>query len=203
MSPAGWVAIGALWVVVLALAVTVLALARQIGVLHERLQPVGALSLQKGLQAGEPAPDITVDTLGGPALRIGGRNGRGADTLVMFVSPTCPICKTLLPALRAIRRREAPPVEVVLASDGPRAEHEAFVAAESLEEFPYVLSERLGLAYGAGRLPHAVLLDPFGTVRATGLVNSREHLDSLFEAKDRGVGSLQEFLERSARREVA
>lgn len=203
MSPAGWVAIGALWVIVLALGLTVLALARQIGVLHERLQPVGALSLQKGLKAGEAAPEIAVETLAGRPLRIGGRHDGGADTLVMFVSPTCPICKTLLPALRAIRRREAPPVVVVLASDGPRTEHEAFVAAERLEEFPYVLSEALGLGYGAGRLPHAVLLDPAGTVRATGLVNSREHLDSLFEARDRGVASLQEFLERSARRDVA
>lgn len=203
MSAAGWVAIGALWVVVLVLAVTVLALARQIGVLHERLQPVGALALAKGLQAGTPAPVVTVETLAGRALTIGGPNVRGSDTLVMFVSPTCPICKTLLPALRAIRRRETPALEVVLASDGPRAEHDAFVTTESLQEFPYVLSEQLGLSYGAGRLPHAVLLDALGTVRATGLVNSREHLDSLFEAKDRGVASLQEFLERSAPREVA
>ncbi|MBL8988513.1 MAG: redoxin domain-containing protein [Gemmatimonadetes bacterium] len=203
MSVAGWLAIGALWVLVILLGLTVLALARQIGVLHERLQPVGALALPKGLAAGEPAPEIAVETLTGQPLRIGGAHPRGAETLVMFVSPTCPICKSLLPALRAIRRRERPPVEVVLASDGPKAEHLAFVAAESLEEFPYVLSERLGLGYGAGRLPHAVLLDPAGTVRATGLVNSREHLDSLFEARDRGVGSLQEYLERSARRDVA
>ncbi|MDX2058505.1 MAG: hypothetical protein SFV24_11940 [Gemmatimonadales bacterium] len=203
MSVAGWLAIGALWILVILLGLTVLALARQIGVLHERLQPVGALALPKGLAAGEPAPEIAVETLTGQSLRIGGAHPRGAETLVMFVSPTCPICKSLLPALRAIRRRERPPVEVVLASDGPKAEHLAFVAAESLEEFPYVLSERLGLGYGAGRLPHAVLLDPAGTVRATGLVNSREHLDSLFEARDRGVGSLQEYLERSARRDVA
>jgi len=203
VSVAGWLAIGALWVLVILLGLTVLALARQIGVLHERLQPVGALALPKGLAAGEPAPEIAVETLTGQPLRIGGAHPRGAETLVMFVSPTCPICKSLLPALRAIRRRERPPVEVVLASDGPKAEHLAFVAAESLEEFPYVLSERLGLGYGAGRLPHAVLLDPAGTVRATGLVNSREHLDSLFEARDRGVGSLQEYLERSARRDVA
>ena len=201
MSLGGWIAIGALWVVVLALGLTVLALARQIGVLHERLQPVGALALPTGLKAGEPAPEIDVVTLAGQTLRVGGRNPGGTDTLVMFVSPTCPICKSLLPALRAIRRRERPPVAVVLASDGPRAEHEAYVAAESLAEFPYVLSERLGIAYGAGRLPHAVLLDGAGTVRATGLVNSREHLDSLFEARDHGVASLQQFLEE--RREVA
>ena len=201
MSLGGWIAIGALWVVVLALGLTVLALARQIGVLHERLQPVGALALPTGLKAGEPAPEIDVVTLAGQTLRVGGRNPGGTDTLVMFVSPTCPICKSLLPALRAIRRRERPPVAVVLASDGPRPEHEAYVAAESLAEFPYVLSERLGIAYGAGRLPHAVLLDGAGTVRATGLVKSREHLDRLFEARDRGVASLQQFLEE--RREVA
>jgi hypothetical protein len=31
-------------------------------------------------------------------------------------------------------------------------------------------------------------------VRAKGLVNTREHLESLFEAKERGVVSIQEFL---------
>jgi hypothetical protein len=31
-------------------------------------------------------------------------------------------------------------------------------------------------------------------VRAKGLVNTREHLESLFEAKERGVASLQEFV---------
>lgn len=203
MSTAGWIAISALWAVVIGLAFVVLALARQIGVLHERLQPVGALTLAKGLKVGEAAPQLDVATLAGDALHIGAPHPRGADTLVMFVSPTCPVCKSLLPALRSIRRREQPRVEVILASDGPPAEHRGFVVAESLQEFPYVLSEKLGLAFGAGRLPHAVLLDGAGIVRATGLVNSREHLDSLFEARERGVASLQEFLERTGRRHVA
>jgi hypothetical protein len=47
-----------------------------------------------------------------------------------------------------------------------------------------------------------VLLDGAGVVRASGLVNSREHLDSLFEARARGVGSLQEYLQAQSR-EVA
>jgi methylamine dehydrogenase accessory protein MauD len=203
MSAAGWVAISALWAVVIGLAVVVFALARQIGVLHERLQPVGALSLARGLRVGDPSPRLEVATVAGDTLHIGAPNPRGVDTLLLFVSPSCPVCKSLLPALRSIRRREKPPVEVILASDGPAAEHDAFVAAESLQEFPYVLSERLGLAFGAGRLPHAVLLDGDGIVRASGLVNSREHLDSLFEARERGVASLQEYLERTGHRHVA
>ena len=49
-----------------------------------------------------------------------------------------------------------------------------------------------------------MLLDAGGVVRARGLVNTREHLESLFEADERGVGSVQEFLAREAsgRREV-
>ena len=56
MTVAGWIAIAVLWVVVVCLALAVLALARQIGVLHERLQPVGALQLSHGLRVGEPRP---------------------------------------------------------------------------------------------------------------------------------------------------
>jgi len=202
MTIAGWVAIAALWIVVAVLAVAVLALARQIGVLHERLQPVGALQLSHGLKVGEPAPELTVTDLRGRELRLGRAHASGHDTLVVFVSPTCPVCKSLLPALRSIRRREKQ-VDVVLASDGARLEHTDFVAAESLDEFPYVLSEALGIAFGAGRLPHAVLIDGAGVVRASGLVNSREHLDSLFEARERGVASLQEWATSGQRRDVA
>jgi hypothetical protein len=38
-----------------------------------------------------------------------------------------------------------------------------------------------------------VLLDGAGILRARGLVNSREHLESLFEAQRLGVASLQEY----------
>lgn len=202
MTIGGWIAIASLWVVVVCLALVVLALARQIGVLHERVQPVGALKLARALTAGQPAPLVEVVDMSGVRRQIGAANPHGHDTLVVFVSPTCPVCKSLLPSLRSIRRRERPPVEVVLASDGSRLEHADFIATEGLGEFIYVLSEPLGLAYGAGRLPHAVLLDGSGIVRASGLVNSREHLDSLFEAKERGVATLQEHLD-AVPREVA
>ena len=41
---------------VLVLAAVVLALTRQVGVLHERIAPAGALMLNRGLTVGEPAP---------------------------------------------------------------------------------------------------------------------------------------------------
>jgi methylamine dehydrogenase accessory protein MauD len=184
-----------LWVVVVVLACVVAALARQIGVLYERVAPAGALMLGKGPVVGEGAPAVPVEDLAGRAWEIGTPRADGRATLLFFLSPTCPVCKSLLPVLRGVARRE--PVDVVLASDGPRDEHEAFVRAERLDAFPYVLSAALGVAYRVGKLPYAVLIDGAGIVRSRGLVNTREHLESLFEAHERGVASVQEFIRRA------
>ena len=94
---------------------------------------------------------------------------------------------------------------MLLASDGVRKEHESFVSEYRLQRFAYLLSSELGLGYRVGRLPHAVLIDPQGIIRSTGLVNSREHLESLFEADERGVATLQDYMaaEQLAEEEVA
>ena len=137
---------------------------------------------------------VRVEDLTGTVHDLGGPGAGGRSTLLFFLSPTCPVCKTLLPVLRSIARREGDWLGIVLASDGARDEHEAFVRAERLEAFPYVLSPALGITYQVGKLPYAVLLDASGVVRSRGLVNTREHLESLFEAQERGVASIQDFL---------
>jgi len=185
-----------LWILVVGLAIALLALVRQIGILHERVAPAGALLGREGPRPGERASALAVEDLMGRALTIGGADPTGAATLLLFVSPSCPVCKVLLPAARSLRDAEAGKLRLVLASDGPRAEHAAFAAAQGLESESYVLSAELGLLYQVGRLPHAVLLDAEGVVRARGLVNSREHLESLCEARRHGVASVQEYLAR-------
>jgi methylamine dehydrogenase accessory protein MauD len=182
-----------LWVAVLALLLIVLALVRQLGVLHERIAPAGALMLNRGLAVGERAPMIDVEDLDGRALRIGAPREDGRSTLLVFVSPTCPVCKSLLPAVKSGRRHEKHWLDVVLASDGDRAEQRQFALEQGLEEIPYVVSTPLGLGYQVSRLPFAALVDSAGVLRARGLVNSREHLESLFEAQRLGVASLQEY----------
>lgn len=183
-----------LWIAVVILAGIVFALVRQIGVLYERVAPAGALVVGSGPKAGEAAPEFKVADLAGSENAIGGHNEDGRSKLLFFLSPTCPVCKTLLPALKSIASGERKWLDVVLASDGIRKEHEAFVAEYDLKQFPYLLSSELGIGYRVGRLPHAVLIDGSGVIRSTGLVNSREHLESLFEANERGVASLQEYL---------
>ncbi len=184
-----------LWILVVVLSLVVLALVRQVGVLHERITPVGALMLAKGLKVGELAPTIPLEALSGAALTVGGTRTDGRSLLVMFVSPTCPVCKALLPVLKSSRKSESDWLDVILASDGDLAEQRAFVSEHGLDSFPYVVSSPLGVSYQVSRLPYAVILDSEGILRARGIINSREHLESLFEAKRLGVASMQDFLE--------
>jgi methylamine dehydrogenase accessory protein MauD len=183
----------ALWAAILVLAVVCVALARQVGVLHQRIAPAGALALPQPLKLGEATPEMTLAALDGTAVRIGGVRG-GRSQLVLFLSPDCAVCEVLLPAVRSAQGAERAWLDIVLASDGDSARHAQFVKDKGLSRFPYVLSEHLGRSFGVSKLPYAVLIDEAGKLSATGLVNTREHLESLFVAKESGVGNIQQFL---------
>jgi methylamine dehydrogenase accessory protein MauD len=184
----------ALWAAVLALVVVTLALARQIGILYERVAPMGALMMDQGPKVGEAAPSFTLDSLNGGAVRLGGGGGR--SQLLFFLSPTCPECTKLLPILKSIKGAEKNWLDITLASDGDRPEHAEFYRKADLAAFPYVLSSDLGMTYRVSKLPYAVLIGEDGRIRAKGLVNSREQLESLFAAKEAGVASIQEFIDQ-------
>lgn len=193
----------ALWLLVIVLSVALLAVVRQLGVLHERISPVGALMLAKGLKVGEFAPRVNVLDLDGRAFTIGAARTDDRATLLVFVSPTCPVCKALLPVLRSNLTSERGWLEIVLASDGDAASQQEFVAAQRLGGFPYVNSAPLGMAYQVSRLPFAALIDAQGILSARGIVNSREHLESLFEAKRLGFASIQAYFEAANRDRAA
>ncbi len=184
-----------LWILVLVLVAVVFALVRQIGVLYERVAPAGALMAGKGLKTGELAPVFDLQTIQGKAFRLGGERSDGKSTLLFFLSPTCPVCKTLLPVLQAMRSSEADWLEIVLASDGDEQEHREWLNKQKLESWPYILSPQLGMTMQVAKLPFGALIDEKGILCARGLVNSREHIESLFEAKAQGVASIQEFMQ--------
>jgi methylamine dehydrogenase accessory protein MauD len=185
------VAVIVLWCVVIALSLTVYALTRQIGVLFERVAPAGALMVNQALKVGDSAPEVKVEPLAGLSINIG---TKGKGTFLFFVAPDCPICKSLLPVFKSLSHAEAD-YEFILASDGDtRAEHEAYVASNKLDGFPYVISEILGRSYGVSKLPYAILIRTDGTIGSMGIVNSREHMESLFEADSLGIASLQDYL---------
>lgn len=186
-----------LWAAVLALGLMLWALSRQVGVLFERVAPMGALVTDAGPAVGAASPVLALTGLQSEPVSLGGPQAQ--PTLVFFLAPTCPVCKKLIPILKALARDEAQTLRVVLASDG-EGEHLRFVREQGLTHLPYVLSAELGMSFRVSRLPYAVLLDRQGTVVAKGLVNSREQLDSLLNAQDMGTPTIQQYLAEPAPR---
>lgn len=146
------------WVLLLALTIVVIALARQIGVLHLRLSPVGALEIDDEGPALGTAPEPRVARAReGAALTVG---GPGPRRLVAFVSPTCPICDQVAPSLPAAARAHGLLAQVV---EDPELE----------------------LAYDVPGVPYVVVLDELGVTRAKGTVNSLEQLEGLIDTAAR------------------
>jgi len=75
-------------------------------------------------------------------------------------------------------------IEAVINLPAPQA---PATAANSLQAVPDLTNDSSAILV-------TIDADEEGKVRAKGLVNTREHLESLFEAKERGVASLQEFV---------
>jgi methylamine dehydrogenase accessory protein MauD len=179
-------------ILILALAVMVFGLARQIGILHERLAPMGAMINDHGPDVGEMAPTLSIQSIANEVIQIGGPSSTGQSMLLMFVSPTCPVCKKLLPIAKSFSNGEN--LRVILVGDGDADEQQRMIQKESLQALPYLIGPELGVAFQVGKLPYAVLIDREGVIRAKGLVNSREHLESLVVAEETGYGSIQAYL---------
>ena len=184
-----------LWCLVLVLCVVVLALARQVGLLHERVAPAGALQPTTGPKVGEATPAMSLAGLNGEQVAVGGEHADGLSTLVLWISPTCPVCKSLVPTARSLAAHEK--LRLVFASDGHDLErHRAYVRDLGIERFEYVVSQDLGMAFAVSKLPFAALIGADGVLRSKGLVNTREHLESLIESMELGIESLQEYIHR-------
>lgn len=188
------IVVAILFLVVAALSVALWAISRQVGILFERVSPLGALVTDAGPAVGGEAPLFTLPSLTSSAeVSIGGQ--AAVSTLLFFLSPHCPVCKKLLPILRSLAAAEGESLRLVFASDGDDNEHRAFARQHQLERFPYVVSTAMGLAFRVSRLPFAVLIGADGIVKAKGLVNNREQLESLLNAQDLGVPSVQKYIE--------
>lgn len=168
-----------LWVLVVVLALAVLALARQVGVLHLRLGPRGALEIDdEGPPLGEAPEPIDARDPAGRPVTIG---GPGSAQLLMFVSPGCPVCREVLPSLPAASRVGG--MAPVVVSDGPAHD----VPGTAGIRAPVVVSADVARAYGVPGTPYVVVLDGQGVVRAKGTVNNMEQMEGLVETARRRI----------------
>ena len=146
------------WVLVVVLCVVVVALARQVWTLHLRLGPRGALEVDtEGPPLGEAPPPRPATLDGGGRVVLG---GPGAPRLVLFVSPTCPVCDEVKPSV-------------------PAAATSAGFTAQLVHDLD---AERLWNVPGT---PFAVVMDETGVIRAKGTVNNLEQVEGLVDTAER------------------
>lgn len=137
-----------LWATVLLLCFTVVVLLRQIGILHARLRPAGVHHGGEGLELGTPAPPVP------------GTDYRDAQlTLLVFTSPTCTLCRELLPSIGALGR-DYRDLQVSIVS------HDPGTAA-------------VFTAFNVYSTPYVIVVDRDARVRGGGVANTLEQIEEL------------------------
>jgi methylamine dehydrogenase accessory protein MauD len=184
----GWwlVSYVVLWSVVLALGLLVVALARQIGTLHLRLAPLGALEIdEEGLPLGSPTEPDRPPALDGEPVLVG---GPGPPRLLLFISPGCRVCKEVLPGLRAATRGLRGSTAVVVSDADPETTVVAYPDRRAAGA-PLVASPSLAGRFAVPGTPYLVVLDDHGVVRAKGTANDLEQLEGLVDTAARRIAS--------------
>ncbi len=186
-----------LWILVLGLAVLTFSLLRLVGQLHQRLGPASALVTDSGPELGHSLPDLLSKAgfVDDALLRF----PKSRDTLLVAVSPNCPTCDGLLPSLAPFHARERTRVEIIVVSTSSEAEGNSRLSQKVARTgIVYLASPKLTAAMRIGPTPFGVWVDEKGIVRTKGLINHTEHLESLRNARDAGVGSHEEHLSVAA-----
>ena len=168
-----------LWFLVIGLCLIVVGLARQVGTLHLRLGPRGALELDdEGPPLGEaPIPIDAVDTSGAP-VNIG---GPGEAQLLLFVSPTCGSCAEVLPSLSVVAREGTMTPIVITDAEASAART---IATKRVGARVVSSAEAVRL-YEVPGTPYVVALDRGGVVRAKGTANNLEQMEGLVDTARR------------------
>ena len=181
-----------LWLLVLLLLLAVVTLARQVGMLHARLGPVGARMTNAGPEIGEAAPALAVNDIDGRELTLG--SVRGKPTLLVFITTSCSACARLTAAIRTLWKSEHDKLEIALVSlYSTEEEAREFAKRHKLTHIPCTADAQAGLVYQVASPPYALLIDEQGTVRAKGVVNNSEHLESLLNVIELGHISMEDW----------
>lgn len=180
MEASGWFVASyvILWVLVLVLCLVVVALARQIGTLHMRLGPVGALEMDdEGPELGSPAISIPTSDMSGEPVVIG-----AASQLLMFVSPGCHVCEQVLPSVGAVAKSGKLAPFVVTDVD---AEETVLTFKNKKVAAPVVPGVAIAQSYEVPGTPYVVITDTAGAVAAKGTVNNLEQVEGLIDSAQR------------------
>ena len=169
-----------LWVLVIVLCFVVVALARQIGTLHLRLGPRGALEMDdEGPPLGDAPPALDLQDVNAAPVSIG---GPGESQLLLFVTPGCTLCEQVLPSVSAVA--EAGEMTPYVLTDADPEETKSAYGRRRLGA-RLVPARRVAQAYRVPGTPYVVVLDELGVVRAKGAINNLEQMEGLVDTARR------------------
>lgn len=189
----------ALYAATAALGGVMLMLRRRLRAFGRRVIPAGALTTSGGPPRGAALGTLTANTLDGKPRALA---SWPTPLLLLFVSDSCPISRKLIPIARTLARAEK--LTLVLAGEEEAGRQERFAARIGQPKDAFLNDGELGRILGVDKLPYAFLLDgKDGTLVARGLVNSREHLESLVISGELKVASLQSYLSEPPTRSAA
>ncbi|MBZ5534049.1 MAG: hypothetical protein LAO20_21680 [Acidobacteriia bacterium] len=184
----------AAWVLLLLLCVAILVMTRQIALLHGRILPAGAKATRVGPQVGRAVQKFEIEDIYANKVQVPSNE---KNTLVLFLSEGCSVCEQLAPAIVALVRQERH-ISVVLATfNGDAESNKRYAKKHGLSHLPYIFSKDFAFGMMVFTAPYALLIDREGILRSKGLVNSKEHLDSLLNALDLGVSGNVEYYQRA------
>ena len=171
-----------LWLLVVVLCFVVVALARQIGTLHLRLGPRGALEMDdEGPPLQEAPPPVDVVDIDQRRVSVG---GPGRAQFLLFVSPGCHLCDAVLPSLGVVS--EAGDMAPLVVADADAQETRSTYGNRRLHA-RVVPGRKLAQAYRVPGTPYAVILDDLGIVRAKGAINNLEQMEGLVDTARRRI----------------
>jgi methylamine dehydrogenase accessory protein MauD len=168
-----------LWILTMVMALAIVALFRQLGLLHLRFGPRGALAGDEGPPLRAEAPRLIATDIAGGHYTVG---EPGIRTTLVFVSPKCSVCELVLPAIKPIYRKLPEGSQLLVISDGDVQSTEEYAAR--LRGVPVIASPAIAEAYGVSATPFGVHVDARGLIADKGIINSLEQIESLVEASN-------------------
>jgi hypothetical protein len=168
----------AIVVLLVAVPVTLLlnfVIARQVGLILVRVGP----AVPKDLDAapiGLPVDDFSLRDIFGNGVTVAAH----ARALVLFVSPRCDACTSLIPGLKTFASSPPQPTQIVAVTCRDLTPDDYEYAAQlSGLGIRYVADPAVCAQLAMESPPYAVLIE-HGAIRSKGIVNSLQHLEGLY-----------------------
>ena len=155
--------------------VALVGVVRQIGLLHVRVRPFGALQTGTGLLPGAKV------VLPGAETALADLPVEVSRVIFAFVSPTCRLCEPLLPSFRVLAREGNGRDAIFLVTDVAHDRAETYFKEKRLH-LPVIAHEEAFRTNGVAGAPFVAVTDRGGIVLSSGGVNSLEQVEMLLDA---------------------